>query len=220
MGPQHRAVSDGRSACRCELAQGNCRLFVTSSPMPRRVSWVIAAGSSQEAHRKLAAVFPQPLRFSSLPVSERKANRLLLPTARSAECEGAERLAQAGAAPAGRRHPGCVWGGQAAPGGSPKGERTNCAHCLPHFPSALEMHSLVINLWPPAFTFFPLTPVSPAATGELCLRKSPFPSPKSPLGATAAPARLAGLSRASDAWMPGAHCPALPSLWHLAGMCH
>lgn len=53
VGAKLGAVSDGRSACRCESTQGNCRLFVTSSPVPPRVSWIIAAGSSREARRKL-----------------------------------------------------------------------------------------------------------------------------------------------------------------------
>lgn len=165
------------------------------------------AGSSREAR----CCFPQPLHFSSLPVSEPRANRLLLPTARSAKCEGVQRPAQAGAAPEGRRHWECMWGGRAAAGGSPKSEglvgKPNSAHRLSHFPSALEMYSSVINLWPSTFTFFPLTPMSPAATGELCLRKSPFPSPKSPPGETAAPARLAGLDVVSNALDPVAlHC--------------
>lgn len=102
-------------------------------------------------------------------------------------------------------------GGRAAAGGSPKGEglvgKPNRAHRLSHFPSALEMYSSVINLWPPTFTFFPLTSMSPDATGELCLRKSPFPSSKSPPGETAAPARLAGLDVVSNALDPVAlHC--------------
>lgn len=80
-------------------------------PVPRRIRGIIAAGSWRE---EAGRYFPQRLRFSSLLVSESRANRRLLPTARSparsAECEGA-----------GGAGWGCSWDASGGAAGSYRG---------------------------------------------------------------------------------------------------
>lgn len=77
---------------------------------------------------------------------------------------------------------GLAGGGQAASGGSPKGEglvgKPNRAHFPSHFPPALEMDSLVLSLQPPNFAFFPL---AMPGTGPGETSWTPLPSAASSL---------------------------------------